>query len=41
MELGKAVELVLYTGEGHSFRKTENVVNAEKRRASFLERALL
>jgi dipeptidyl aminopeptidase/acylaminoacyl peptidase len=38
--LGKPVELVLYPDEGHTFRKIENVIDAEKRRIAFLDRAL-
>jgi dipeptidyl aminopeptidase/acylaminoacyl peptidase len=30
-ELGRDVDFVLYEGEGHSFRKTENIVDAELR----------
>ncbi|MBN1659235.1 MAG: S9 family peptidase [Anaerolineae bacterium] len=37
---GKPCELVLYEDEGHSFLKTENVVDAERRRISFLADAL-
>jgi dipeptidyl aminopeptidase/acylaminoacyl peptidase len=33
---GKLCDLVLYEDEGHDFLKTENVVDAEKRRATFL-----
>lgn len=33
---GKACDLVLYEDEGHSFYKTENVVDAERRRMAFL-----
>lgn len=36
VELGKEVDFVLYRGEGHAFLKTENVVDAELRRARFL-----
>jgi dipeptidyl aminopeptidase/acylaminoacyl peptidase len=39
-ELGRDVDFVLYEGEGHSFRKTENVVDAELRRVKFLKEAL-
>ena len=37
---GKACDLVLYPDEGHSFLKTENVVDAKKRRVAFLAEAL-
>ncbi len=37
---GKPCDLVLYHDEGHSFLKTENVVDAQKRQAAFLARAL-
>jgi dipeptidyl aminopeptidase/acylaminoacyl peptidase len=40
VELGKEVELHLYEDEGHSFLNIENVVDAEVRRAEFLERVL-
>jgi len=33
---GKECELVLYEDEGHGFLKTENVVDAKKRRVAFL-----
>jgi dipeptidyl aminopeptidase/acylaminoacyl peptidase len=33
---GKPCDLVLYQDEGHSFYKTENVIDAEKRRMAFL-----
>jgi dipeptidyl aminopeptidase/acylaminoacyl peptidase len=33
---GKPCDLVLYQDEGHSFYKTENVVDAERRRMGFL-----
>ncbi len=39
-ELDKECELVLYPDEGHSFLKTENVVDAERRRAAFLAEKL-
>jgi dipeptidyl aminopeptidase/acylaminoacyl peptidase len=34
--LGKSVDLVLFPDEGHSFLKVENVIDAEKRRVTFL-----
>jgi dipeptidyl aminopeptidase/acylaminoacyl peptidase len=37
---GKPCDLVLYPDEGHSFLKTENVVDAEKRRVEFLAEVL-
>lgn len=40
VELGKEVELHLYEGEGHSFLKIENVVDAEVKRVEFLEKVL-
>ncbi|NWF63510.1 MAG: S9 family peptidase [Chloroflexi bacterium] len=40
VELGKEVELLLYKGEGHAFYKIENIVDAEMRRAEFLEKIL-
>ncbi len=40
IELGKEVELLLYKGEGHSFLKLENVIDAETRRVAFLEKVL-
>lgn len=39
--LGKEVELLLYPDEGHTFLKTENLIDAECRRADFLLRHLL
>jgi dipeptidyl aminopeptidase/acylaminoacyl peptidase len=38
--LGKRCELVLYEDEGHSFLKTENVVEAKKRLVAFLAEVL-
>jgi len=38
--LGKPVDLVLYQDEGHDFLKLENVLDAEKRRVSFLAQVL-
>ena len=38
--LGKPCELVLYNDEGHGFLKTENLVDAERRRVVFLAAAL-
>lgn len=40
VELGKEVELLLYKGEGHSFLKLENVIDAETKRVAFLEKIL-
>ena len=40
LELGKEVDFQLYTGEGHAFLKTENVVDAEVRRINFLVKAI-
>ncbi|HND50646.1 MAG TPA: S9 family peptidase, partial [Anaerolineales bacterium] len=40
IELGKEVEFLLYKGEGHSFYKIENVIDAEMKRMEFLERVL-
>jgi len=37
---GKECELILYEDEGHGFLKTENVVDAKKRRVDFLARFL-
>jgi dipeptidyl aminopeptidase/acylaminoacyl peptidase len=37
---GKACDLVLYEDEGHGFLKTENVVDAKKRRVAFLAQIL-
>ena len=37
---GKTCQLLLYSDEGHHFLKTENVVDAELRRATFLAEAL-
>ncbi len=37
---GKECELVLYEDEGHGFLKTDNVVDAEKRRVDFLVRQI-
>jgi dipeptidyl aminopeptidase/acylaminoacyl peptidase len=34
--LGKEVSLTLYPDEGHDFRRLQNVIDAEKRRAAFL-----
>jgi dipeptidyl aminopeptidase/acylaminoacyl peptidase len=38
--LGKQCDLVLYPDEGHSFLKSENVVDAKKRRVAFLAETL-
>lgn len=38
---GKACDLVLYPDEGHSFLKTQNLVDAKKRRVDFLAKALV
>ena len=38
--LGKDVELHLYKGEGHSFLKIENVIDAEVKRIEFLKNLL-
>jgi dipeptidyl aminopeptidase/acylaminoacyl peptidase len=38
--LGKKCELVLYEDEGHDFLKIENLVDAEKRRVTFLGEVL-
>jgi dipeptidyl aminopeptidase/acylaminoacyl peptidase len=38
--LGKEVSLTLYPDEGHSFRRLQNVIDAEKRRAAFLAAVL-
>ena len=38
--LGKSCDLALYADEGHVFLKTDNVVDAEKRRIAFLAAAL-
>ncbi|MEW5870391.1 MAG: S9 family peptidase [Chloroflexota bacterium] len=40
LALGKTVDFVLYTDEGHAFLKTENVVDAEVRRVAFLAKIL-
>ena len=40
LEFGKEVDFHLYLGEGHTFLKTENVVDAEVRRGNFLAKAL-
>jgi dipeptidyl aminopeptidase/acylaminoacyl peptidase len=37
---GKACDLALYEDEGHSFYKTENVIDAERRRMAFLASVL-
>jgi dipeptidyl aminopeptidase/acylaminoacyl peptidase len=37
---GKEVDFVLYPDEGHSFLKTENQVDAKKRRVAFLAEVL-
>jgi dipeptidyl aminopeptidase/acylaminoacyl peptidase len=36
----KPCELILYSDEGHSFYRTDNVVDAQKRQVAFLARAL-
>jgi dipeptidyl aminopeptidase/acylaminoacyl peptidase len=36
VELGKAVQLLLYEDEGHAFLKMENVIDAETKRVEFL-----
>ncbi len=38
--LGKPCDLVLYEDEGHSFYKTENIIDAEQRRITFLASVL-
>ncbi len=38
--LGKRCDLVLYPDEGHTFLKTENVIDAKKRRVAFLAEIL-
>ncbi len=38
--LGKPCDLVLYPDEGHTFLKTENVIDAKKRRVAFLAEIL-
>jgi dipeptidyl aminopeptidase/acylaminoacyl peptidase len=38
--LGKEVSLTLYADEGHSFRRSANVIDAEQRRAAFLAAVL-
>jgi dipeptidyl aminopeptidase/acylaminoacyl peptidase len=40
LKLGKECDLVLYPDEGHGFLKTENVVDAKKRRVAFLAEIL-
>jgi dipeptidyl aminopeptidase/acylaminoacyl peptidase len=40
LALGRSVDFSLYPDEGHSFLKTENVVDAELRRVQFLENVL-
>jgi dipeptidyl aminopeptidase/acylaminoacyl peptidase len=40
VELGKEVEFLLYTDEGHSFLKIENVIDSEEKCVAFLARAL-
>lgn len=40
LELGKSCDLALYPDEGHSFLKTGNVIDAEKRRVAFLAAVL-
>jgi dipeptidyl aminopeptidase/acylaminoacyl peptidase len=40
LELGKEVELFLYKGEGHTFLKIENVIDAEGNRMDFLAKVL-
>jgi len=37
---GKPCNLVPYEDEGHTFLKTENVVDAKKRRVTFLAEVL-
>ncbi len=37
-QLGRPVELILYTDEGHGFLKLDNVVDQELKRLAFLER---
>lgn len=40
VELGRQVEFHLYEDEGHSFLKSENVLDAETKRVEFLAKAL-
>jgi dipeptidyl aminopeptidase/acylaminoacyl peptidase len=40
VELGKAVDFILYPDEGHAFLKIANVIDAEMRRVEFLAQAL-
>ncbi len=40
VELGKEVELLIYTEEGHSFLDMDNVINAEEKRVEFMAKVL-
>lgn len=40
LDLGKEAELILYPDEGHTFLKTENVIDHELRRAAFIARLM-
>jgi dipeptidyl aminopeptidase/acylaminoacyl peptidase len=40
LSLGKSCELELYKGEGHSFLKIENVIDARRKQLVFLKRIL-
>ncbi len=40
VELGKAVDLLLYKDEGHSFLKMENILDSEIKRVEFLAKVL-
>jgi len=40
LKQGKSCDMALYPDEGHSFLKTENVIDAAERRLGFLERVL-
>jgi len=40
VKLGKRVDFLLYEDEGHSFLKSENILDAESKRVEFLSKAL-
>jgi dipeptidyl aminopeptidase/acylaminoacyl peptidase len=40
LELGKSIDFLLYEEEGHTFLKTENILDAETKRIEFLVKAL-
>jgi dipeptidyl aminopeptidase/acylaminoacyl peptidase len=40
LQMGKAVDLIIYEDEGHIFLKLENILDSELRRMTFLAKYL-